>query len=75
MKVKSLLAQAAKCKTQANADKLLDTLQRVFGNTEPVCNLYMYNIEACMEDGKPFVSFELNHKISDHYITMIRPEI
>ena len=75
MKVKTLLAQAAKCKTQANADKLIDTLQRVFGNTKPVCNLYIYNIEACMVDGKPFVSFELNHEISEHFITMICPEI
>lgn len=75
MKVKSLLAKAAKCKTQADADKLLDTLQRVFGNAKPVCHLYWYNSEAYMEDDKPCVRFELNQEISEHYITMIRPEI
>lgn len=75
MKVKSLLAKAKNCKTQADADKLLDTLQRVFGNAKPVCHLGSYNSEAYMEDGKPFVRFELNQEISEHYVTMIRPEI
>lgn len=75
MKVKSLLAQAAKCKTQEDANKLLDTLERVFGNARPLAGLDLNNSEACMEDDKPFARFELNHKISDHYITMIRPEI
>lgn len=75
MKVKSLLAKAAKCKTQADADKLLETLKRVFGNAKPVCHLGWYNPEAYMEGDKPFVGFELNQEISEHYITMIRPEI
>lgn len=75
MKVKSLLAKAANCKTNADADKLLETLQRVFGNAKPVCHLDWFNSQAYMEDEKPFVSFELNQEISEHYITMIRPEI
>lgn len=75
MKVKSLLAKAAKCKTQEDADKLLDTLERVFGNARPLAHLPQHNSEAYMEDGKPFVRFELNQEISEHYITMIRPEI
>ena len=75
MKVKSLLAKAAKCKTQADADNLLNTLQRVFGNAKPVCHLGSFNSEAYMEGDKPFVHFELNQEISEHYITMIRPEI
>lgn len=75
MKVKSLLAKAAKCRTQADADKLLDTLRRVFGNAKPVCHLAWFNSEAYMEGDKPFVNFELNREISEHYITMIRPEI
>ncbi len=76
MKVKSLLAKAAKCKTQEDADKLLDTLERVFGNARPLAHLPQYNSEAYMEDdNKPFVRFELNQEISEHYITMIRPEI
>lgn len=61
MKVKSLLAKAAKCKTQEDADKLLDTLERVFGNARPLAHLPQYNSEAYMEDdNKPFVRFELN---------------
>mgnify|MGYP007095981364 CR=1 FL=1 len=75
MKVKSLLAKAAKCKTQEEADKLLDTLERVFGNARPLAHLPRYNSEAYMEDDAPFVRFELNQEISEHYITMIRPEI
>lgn len=75
MKVKSLLAKAAKCKTQVDADKLLDTLERVFGNARPLAHLPRYNSEAYMEDNAPFVRFELNQEISEHYITMIRPEI
>ena len=70
MKVKSLLAKAAKCKTQEDADKLLDTLERVFGNARPLTHLPQYNSEAYMEDdNKPFVRFELNQEISEHYIT------
>ena len=75
MKVKSLLAKAAKCKTQEDAADLLETLERVFGGARPLAGLDQYNSEAYMEDGQPYVRFELNHKISDHYITMIRPEI
>ena len=75
MKVKSLLDKAAKCKTQDDAYKLLDTLQRVFGNARPLAHIPLYNIEAYMEGDKPFVRFELNKEISKHYVTMIRPEI
>ena len=75
MKVKSLLARAAKCKTQDDADNLLSTLERVFGNARPLAHLPKYNSEAYIEDGTPFVRFELNQEISEHYITMIRPEI
>lgn len=75
MKVKSLLAKAAKCKTQDGADNLLVTLERVFGNARPLAHLPQYNSEAYIEDNAPFVHFELNQEISEHYITMIRPEI
>lgn len=75
MKVKSLLAKAEKCQTQADADKLLETLERVFGNARPVAHLPHYNSEAYLEDGKPFVRFELNKEISDHYVAMIQPGI
>ena len=75
MKVKSLLASATKCKTQADAEMLLETLVRVFGNARQLASLPQNNSEACMESDKPFVHFELNQVISAHYITMIRPEI
>lgn len=54
---------------------MLDTLERVFGNARPLAHLPRYNSEAYMEDDAPFVRFELNQEISEHYITMIRPEI
>jgi hypothetical protein len=75
MKVKSLLAKAAKCKTQGDADELLELLERVFGESRPLGCLSQNNREAYMEGDTPFVRFELNHLISEHYITMIRPEI
>lgn len=75
MKIKSLLAQAAKCQTQGDAQKLLDTLKRVFGNHKLLSHLGIYNDEAYMEEENPFVRFELNREISDEYVTMIRPEI
>lgn len=75
MKVKTLLDQCAKCKTDRDAQELLDNLTRIFGNARPVCHLGQYNAEAYMEDGSPFIRFELNKEISDHYVTMIRPEI
>ena len=75
MKVKSLLTKAVKCKIQADADDLLETLERVFGNARPLSHLPQHNSEAYMEGDKPFVHLELNQEISQHYITMIRPEI
>ncbi len=75
MKVKTLLAQAAKCASEQDANNLLETLKRVFGNARPLSHLPTANEEGYLEEGKPFVRFELNREISDHYITMIRPEI
>lgn len=75
MKVETLLAKAAKCKTEADANNLLEVLRNVFGNARPLAHLPQYNSEAYMGGGTPFVRFELNQVISEHYITMIRPEI
>lgn len=75
MKAKSLLAKAALCKTDADAAKLLETMQRVFGNAKPLAHLPINNEESYMEADGPFVRFELNREISDHFVTMIRPEI
>lgn len=75
MKAKTLLAQAAKCTTQEDADNLLQVLKDAFCQSRALWHLSVYNEDAHMEGDKPFVRFELNHKISDKYITMIRPEI
>jgi hypothetical protein len=75
MEVKSLLAKAAECKTEADAEKLLEALMEAFSDEPSVSHLPQFNSESYMEDGKPFVRFELNKEISEHYITMIRPEI
>lgn len=75
MKIKTLLAQAAKCKSKKDAQNLLETLIRVFGNHKLLAHLGIYNQECEMEGEIPFVRFELNREISDEYVTMIRPEI
>jgi len=75
MKVKFLLAKAAKCKTEADANSLLETLATAFSSTRQLAHLPQYNEEAYMEENQPLVRFELNKEISEHYITMIRPEI
>lgn len=75
MKAKSLLAQAAKCKTDADAHALLAALRDAFCATKALRHLGTYNDDASMEGDQPLVRFELNQKISDEYITMIRPEI
>lgn len=75
MKIKSLLAKAAKCKNDSDAEKLLETLKRIFGNHKLLSNLSINNECFMMEDDCPNAEFELNKEISDEYITMIRPEI
>jgi len=76
METKTLLAKAKRCKTEGDAEKLLNTLERDFGKLRPVTHLDQANSEAYLEaEGKPFVRFEMNRVISDDYITMIRPEI
>lgn len=75
MKVKSLLARAAKCKTDDDAQDLLFGLKEAFGTKGPLSHLYQTNDDWCIEDEGPFVRFELNQLINEHYITMIRPEI
>jgi hypothetical protein len=75
MKINSLLTRAGQCKTEADAQSLLDSLLRVFGDAKPFSHLDVANQEAYMEGDKPFVHFELNRVYSEYYITMIRPEI
>ena len=73
--VAALLEQAAQCKTEADADQLLQDLTDAFVEAGPLAHLEEANSEAYMEDDGPFVRFELNRVISDSFITMIRPEI
>lgn len=75
MKVKSLLAEAKKCKTDEDAGILLNLLIRYFGNNKYLSHLLQLNSESYMEDTTPFVSFEMNRVFSENFITMIRPEI
>lgn len=75
MNVSTILEQALQCKSQEDADSLLDTLREAFGGTGPLSHLGSMNDEAYMEGDKPFIRFELNRLISEHYVTMIRPEI
>jgi len=75
MEIQALLNQAEKCKTDADSDALLATLKDLFGGFEQFANIPVANEEAYVEEGKPFVRFELNRLYSEFYITMIRPEI
>lgn len=76
MKVKTILAQAANCNSEADAANLLERLESSFEKTSALGQFSSMNSEAYMEhENKPFVRFELNHVISNHYITMIRPEV
>jgi hypothetical protein len=76
MKIKTLLDKANKCMTVEDAQELLETLKRVFGNSRPLSHLCQTNDEAYMKDDeKPCVHFELNREISDDFVTTIRPEI
>lgn len=75
MNVQEIMEQAVLCKTDDDAQALLDALVTAFCDSGPISHLPQYNAEAYMEDDKPFVRFELNRLISDYYVTMIRPEI
>lgn len=75
MKVKTLLAKAARCETTEDAVALSDSMQEAFEKTRALSHLPQANVEAYVEGDEPFVRFELNREISEHYITMIRPEI
>lgn len=79
MKIKSLLALAANCTTDTDAEALLDTIREVVGKTRALGHLLEANPDFSMEglpnDGSPFVRYELNHVLSDQFIIMIQPEI
>lgn len=75
MKVKTILAMAAKCTTEEDARALQSKLSEAFESTRALGHLGAMNPESMMEDSGPYVKFELNQVISDHYITCIAPEI
>lgn len=75
MKVKTLLAMAAKCTTEKDAQTLLSKLSEAFEVTRALGHLGVMNQDFMMEDSGPYVKFELNHVISEHYITCIAPEV
>lgn len=75
MKVKTLLSKAKKCKTNEDAHELIKTLESIMRNTNALKHLPTHNHEAYLEDDELFVQFEFNRVLSEHYITMIRPEV
>lgn len=75
MKTKTLLKQAARCKSNADCNALLNTMKGEFAEKGPFQNLYYANAEVCLEDGDPFVRFELKKAISGDYVISIVPEI
>lgn len=75
MKVKTLLAKAAKCKSQDDVKALKDTLSDALWKTRALAGLAQYDEEVCLENGSPSVRFDLIQEISEYYATTIRPEI
>ena len=75
MNVQTLLDQAAQCKTDSDAQDLCLAMQEAFTESGPLSHLPVYNADFDMEDAGPYVQFELNRVISEHYITAIKPEI
>lgn len=75
MKVKTILKQAAKCKSLDDADDLLVKLVTVVTETAALRGILQFNHDLSMEGDKPFVSFELNKEISEHHVLMVRPQI
>jgi hypothetical protein len=75
MKIKTLLAQAAKCNSEDEAEKLLQALTDAFAATRALRHLPQFNSESSLESDGPMVQVEFNRLISEHYVTMIRPEI
>ena len=74
MKIKTLITRSNLCKTDEDAQKLLDMLKQAFVKSRALSHLYTYNEEAYMEDSV-LACFEFNREISDDYVTMIKPEI
>lgn len=74
MKIKTLITRSNRCKTDEDAQKLLDMLKQAFSKSRDLSHLYTFNEEAYIEDSA-FVRFEFNREISDDYVTMIRPQI
>ena len=75
MKVKTLLALAATCVTEDDAQNLLYALKDAFSKTSALGHLPAANLDASMEGDTPFVRYELNNVLSDQFILMIQPEI
>jgi hypothetical protein len=75
MNVSTLLDQAALCKTEEDAAKLLEVLREAFAQTAPLPQLNENNAQSFMEDDNPFANFELNRVISEYYLTRILPWI
>jgi len=76
MKASNLLKQAAACKSNDDAKKLLGALTEAFqAKKSAIGGLETANGDYSLEDGGVFVSVEFNRVISDDYIITIKPEI
>jgi hypothetical protein len=76
MRIKNLLANVALCTTDEEIKSVMaEVLIPSFQRTAALRHLLPTNEDYGMEGSNPYLRFELNHVISDHYITMIRPEI
>lgn len=76
MKIETLLKRAALCKTDKDAQALLETLKTAFSATKLFADLHEANDEAYfeLEYAAPFVRYQLSNVISDDYIIEIQPE-
>lgn len=75
MKIKTLLAKAARCTDSETAGDLCQQLMTEFESMKRFAGLKSANPDWAIEPAGPFFRFELNWAISGHYILMVRPEV
>lgn len=74
--INTFVTSATKCKTVAGLQKLLQRMKDEFLKNTLLSPLVAANDEIELVGGsQPFLRFELNQVISQHYITMVQLEI
>jgi|SRR5690606_34041790 len=75
MKVKTILAKAAKCSSDRDAHEFLSFFRELFTQSKPINEWETQNDDYMLEDSGLFTNFELVRILSDYYAINITPEI